>query len=319
MNALVARHIWLGRKRATALTHCLFVAGLAVCAPVAAQSVTTTVYSRGDSDPVPEPQTTTQVPGETVTDSSSASFLVSNHLGTASGTALGSSLASTNYGLNRAAVAGDLVGYNGDFGAALAYTQSYAYSRWTDTLVIGGGAAGDLVNLSFSGRTTYSLQVFGGAVAVPPAVSLNQDFFASGSLLGGGQVSFSTADFASNASLGFLDWTLNFAGRSGDSVLLGMVMNMYIEGGNFGGGLGSTNKRVVFDSSNTALLTRLDVTDGYSLTSASGELVAHDGAFAYSAVLAAVPEPETYGLMLVGLGILGFVTRHRRRETRNAR
>lgn len=45
----------------------------------------------------------------------------------------------------------------------------------------------------------------------------------------------------------------------------------------------------------------------------SGELVSNDGAsFGGAVALAPVPEPETYGLMLGGLGVLGFLA-HRRR------
>jgi hypothetical protein len=53
--------------------------------------------------------------------------------------------------------------------------------------------------------------------------------------------------------------------------------------------------------------------DGYSVSSASG----FDWTRAYDAPVAApIPEPETYGMLLAGLGLLGFATRRRPRTSR---
>ena len=105
-----------------------------------------------------------------------------------------------------------------------------------------------------------------------------------------------------------MDWTLSLSARSGDVVGLTMSFNVSLSSSFQGLVAGTTNKSVAFDSSHTSLLNRLDVTDGYSLSSSSGQLVPHEGAFAYLAVLAAtppVPEPHTCALMLVGLSLVG--------------
>jgi hypothetical protein len=45
----------------------------------------------------------------------------------------------------------------------------------------------------------------------------------------------------------------------------------------------------------------------------SGNLVSDSGAsFGGAVMLAPVPEPETYGMMLGGLGVLGFLARRRK-------
>jgi hypothetical protein len=45
----------------------------------------------------------------------------------------------------------------------------------------------------------------------------------------------------------------------------------------------------------------------------SGNMVSNtSAAFGGAVMLAPVPEPETYGMMLAGLGVLGFLARRRR-------
>ena len=65
------------------------------------------------------------------------------------------------------------------------------------------------------------------------------------------------------------------------------------------------------DGRNTAALWLGALPDGMTVTSASG----HDYTIDPTAtVTAPVPEPETYALLLAGVGVLGFVAR--RRKTR---
>lgn len=48
---------------------------------------------------------------------------------------------------------------------------------------------------------------------------------------------------------------------------------------------------------------------------AFGIFAPHQGTWALSGTIAAVPEVSTYGMMLAGLGLVGFVARRRRRKT----
>lgn len=48
---------------------------------------------------------------------------------------------------------------------------------------------------------------------------------------------------------------------------------------------------------------------GFSFSSAEGGEPAF---IRISTITTAVPEPETYGMMLIGLGLMGFVTRRRK-------
>jgi hypothetical protein len=51
----------------------------------------------------------------------------------------------------------------------------------------------------------------------------------------------------------------------------------------------------------------------------SGNLVSDTSAsFGGAVMLAPVPEPETYGMMLAGLGVLGFLARRRKAAAKQA-
>jgi hypothetical protein len=63
----------------------------------------------------------------------------------------------------------------------------------------------------------------------------------------------------------------------------------------------------------TARLRPLCVGSYYSLD-VSGHTAAGMGAYAFSVIVTAVPEPESYAMMLGGLGLLGLASRRRKQQ-----
>lgn len=303
----------------------LFTRALVTCALGAssalacAQSVTSTAVTYGSDAIPPIIQSTTTTPGEQVAQSATVLVHARGPKGDyIYGSTSGASYALTDFGMNKVAAAGGLLGINTQTDFGVGYVNSNAYSQWADQWRVSGGKAGDPVSISISGRTSYALGLFNGALPMAPA------FQASGfAQFGSGSVQFDNSDFAANAIPGFIDWSLSFAARSGDIFNVSMNLSVSISP-SFGGlGLGETNKLWSFDSTHTSLVRSADLTDGYSLSAASGQLVAHDGAFAYLAVLAeeapppAVPEPQTYALMFGGLALIGVARRVRRDRAPN--
>jgi len=63
-------------------------------------------------------------------------------------------------------------------------------------------------------------------------------------------------------------------------------------------------------------VTANNLTAGNYYLQVSGNMVSNEGAsFGGAIMMAPVPEPETYGMMLGGLGILGFLARRRNKAT----
>lgn len=66
-------------------------------------------------------------------------------------------------------------------------------------------------------------------------------------------------------------------------------------------------------------LTTNNLVAGDYYVQVSGRLVSDtSAAFGANITLAPVPEPETYGMMLAGLGVLGFLSRRRRKQDAEA-
>jgi hypothetical protein len=60
------------------------------------------------------------------------------------------------------------------------------------------------------------------------------------------------------------------------------------------------------------------ITPGYYSLAVNGHSDAGMGAYALSVMVTAVPEPESYAMMLAGLGLLGFASRRRKQQEATA-
>lgn len=309
-----------GMPRAVqACAACVLITFASLASAQALPAVNSSATSYGSDAVGPVIPTTTTVPGEAVFQSAT-SFA---YRPTPSGRepfhmVNGSSAAATDFGINRVGVTGELFGISEPGLFAFAYASGIADSRWNDRWTIGGGIAGDLLTVSLSGRTTYDLFLTG--VSMPnPALQLGHGIYA-GSPVGSDQVFFAADEFVTSAPAGYIDWVLSFNARSGDEVQVGMYLQAQLDGGSLGLNLGATDKRIAFDAMHTSLLESIEIPFGYSITAASGQLVAHDGGFAYRAVLAelanegTVPEPHTLALAALGLFATGLASRRRRRK-----
>jgi hypothetical protein len=77
----------------------------------------------------------------------------------------------------------------------------------------------------------------------------------------------------------------------------------------------STGKMVNSGAMDVWTLSSTSLAAGDYYIKVSGNLVSDAGAsFGGAVMLAPVPEPETYGMMLGGLGVLGFLARRRRKN-----
>ncbi len=82
-----------------------------------------------------------------------------------------------------------------------------------------------------------------------------------------------------------------------------------------------TSSSSISGSATTATLTtfKLNSTDTYSLVVSDSDvnskgLPSYSGNYGGSITITPVPEPETYGMMLMGLGLMGFMVRRRRND-----
>lgn len=288
----------------------LVLAGACYSGTAAAQTIYSFARTYGSEAVPPIVGVESSAPGEVVSQSASQDGYYYDPDKTYFGTVTGQASAATHYGINRTSAGAGLIGISepGRFGVA--YVNADAQSSWADVWTITGGNTGDPITLSLSGRTTYDLSLLGGAQPDAPALQLYLGVQIYGTH-GTDQRSFDNSVFVAHQADGYFDWSLSLIALSGEIVGVGASMQAGLSPSFAGVDLGTTRKLFSFDAMHTSKLEFVTLTDGYSIGAASGELVAHDGGFAYRAVL--VPEPGTYALTAAGLLAL-FVTIRRRKS-----
>jgi len=280
-------------------------------APVTmAQSVTAYAQSYASDDFEGWSIAFSDKPGERVAQSSSATSKFPNvDLGIARGT----SEAQSDFGVSRIGVTGQNLSVNTSTAFGYAYVASTAQSQWNDTWTINGGNAGDPVSLLLRGRVRYELALGGGMtldrLRLDGGISVS-GIFESALLL---------FEFTSAPGAQAVDWTLSVDSQAGSSVNVSSGLLFF--GGLLGVGRGFTNETYAFDAMHTARLTGVTITDGYSISALSGDLVPHGEGFSYRAAIAdmqvaTVPLPAGHLLFVAGLAVLIGSTRERGRHAR---
>jgi len=282
------KHTFIRIGMVALATYCLAAPG-----SIFAASVGSTVFTI-ESDVVPPVvQTTSSVPGQTISRSGSASDRYA-------GTATGSSTAQTDFGVNRVGAKAQLVWDLNLPDTGLAYVDAYARSTWQDSLVLSGGRTGDSISVTFNGVIDFELT---GGVAVPGRPNVLIDFgFSAASSRNVAQISLESRDFFGD---GPITWTRTFAAQSGDIITINSSFTANLNASFFGAGPGIGQKSASFDAMNSSVLGLITVDNGYSLDSTSGMLMNTGNGFIYQA--AAVPEPTTYAMILGGLCLIGVV------------
>lgn len=174
---------------------------------------------------------------------------------------------------------------NGDFestafapfaGYRVANAGSSAISNWTI-----GGASVDVINGAYGAITGNSIDMLG----TPGPGSLSQNF----------------ATIAGHRYLVSFDLSSN--GVSGDSKAL--TVNV--------GAAPAYNYTGNANNPATQSFTYQATTTGQTLLTFSSAASGYSGAVIDNvSVMAAVPEPETYAMLLAGLGLMGFIARRRK-------
>ena len=179
------------------------------------------------------------------------------------------------------------------------------------------------------GSSAVMAQTGGGTIGTTPQVLDLTDgsgFFGDTLAMGNNGATFAdhfTFSVTGTMPMNF-DAIVSSISRTADTGLDFSGLSLYRVGG--GTGTGDTGADTLV-SSGTSLQTgsmdvwtlssdNLQAGDYYLLV--SGNLVSDTaGSFGGAVMLAPVPEPETYGMMLAGLGVLGFLARRRKQQAAN--
>lgn len=226
------------------------------------------------------------------------------------GSVSGETYAATFYGVNRVGSASGL-GYvaapENDRGNSIpGYTGASAASSWTDLWTIVGGTPGSTVSGVVKGHIDFGLALTGPVEVGPGTSGLQASYVFQAN---DGSVIFDDMDFLSTSGgpLKTIDWEVNFTARSGESFF---AESVFVAATNQCGISDpvSTFCAYAFSATRSSIMDLVTLPEGYSLTSQSGEIVTHGGGFTYQAsldeVAPPVPEPETFFMLAVGLGLV---------------
>jgi hypothetical protein len=134
-----------------------------------------------------------------------------------------------------------------------------------------------------------------------------------GTVLGSG-VAFSdifTLDISQNVtSFSVVDVPLSVGGTTFDGILTGLSLFSAGANGIVGGGDDTLLQSSISPGDNSLTLTYDQPLSGASFITVTGVSNGSAGAI-YAGAVAAIPEPETYAMLLAGLGLMGAVVRRR--------
>lgn len=117
-------------------------------------------------------------------------------------------------------------------------------------------------------------------------------------------VNFTIATSSLDSSASNLKLTLGKANAVTVSDITGLSYSLYTAAGTQIGG--------VYSGNDVTYTTALTAGGSYYFTVTGNAVGTHGGTYAMSMLTAAVPEPETYGMMLGGLGLIGFIASRRK-------
>ena len=214
-------------------------------------------------------------------------------------------------------------------GAAQAASNGVAITEWMYQ-GNGAGGLGEFVELTNLGTTAVDFT--GWSFDDNTRAAGSQSLSAFGSVAAGESViitELSASAFRSDWSLSALVKVISIGGsnnlgrsdeiniyNASSALIDRLTYNDQVAGPRTNGVSGEPGSAAVIGANNAALWNLSTVGDSeHAYTSSLGE-IGSPGQTAYA--VAAVPEPDTYALMLAGLGLVGFVARRRQRNAGRA-
>jgi len=201
--------------------------------------------------------------------------------------------------------------------AALALTFGSAMSAHADIVVVTGvdNSGTDNVVLNTATDVTTATGTVGPAGPVVNFTStgglLNADASGQARVSGGtgNDDPFDQLTFQLATSDLFTKAVFNIDAETDGSVTI------HVEGVNINGGSFSQNFTIDANGQNFFTLTAINgqLIDSISLTGVEGGTFADVQQVRIGGITAAIPEPETYALMMAGLGAIGFIARRRKK------
>ena len=137
-----------------------------------------------------------------------------------------------------------------------------------------------------------------------------------GSVLGSGMTfsdifTFNVSEPNASSSFSVVDVPLSVGGTNFDGILTGLSLFSAGANGIVGGGDDTLLRSSTSTDGNSLSLNYDQPLSGASFITVTGISNGTAGAIYAGAVAAAVPEPETYAMLLAGLGLMGAVVRRR--------